>query len=379
MESTIRSNTYFHRVSSETNTQFFINTASQADLGMALVAGAVGCTINPTHPPGVIKLDSEIWYPVIDAILRSKPDLSDDDVADLITQRIQSRTAKMFKLLYDASNGKYGYVAIQGNPNINDNLDQIVESAVIYSKLGDNIAVKVVSTEVGIKAVEELTAKGIHTIHTEGFSVAQAIALAEAYERGLKRLEKTNKKPTGFVVHIAGIFDEYLSELAEKENIDVPAEYISQAGIAVTRRIYRIFQERGFKCKLLAGGCRNAHHFTELVGGDLAITISIGTVKELLVADPPVVSRIGAETPEKVLAELEDKFIDFQRAYYLDGLSPDKFRSFGPCGKFQRACENGYADTLREIRKRRAIIMNARCREAADAFLRFPLKGGRMS
>lgn len=353
-----RANTYFHRVSSETSTQFFINAGSQEDLGMALAAGAVGCTINPTHPAKAIKADAEIWYPVIDDILRSKPELSDDDVADQITQRIQARTAKLFKPLYESSGRKYGHVAIQSNPNTNDNLDDIIESGVAYSEISDNITVKVVSTEVGIKAVEELTARGIHTTHTEGFSVAQAIAFAEAYERGLKRLGNTEKTPAGFVVHIAGIFDDYLTDLAERENLDVPAEYIAQAGVAVSRRIYHVFQERRYKALLLGGGARGAHHFTELIGGDLAITISAGTVKELLAANAPVVSRIDAETPKNVLTELEEKFIDFQRAYHLDGLTPDEFRSFGPCAMFQKACENGYAATLKEIATRRTIVMN---------------------
>lgn len=346
-------NGFFHRVHRETPTQFWINGARNIDLGLGLQAGAVGVTANPSHPPRAIKADSEIWYPVIDEILRLNPALSDDEVADFVTQRIQGRSAKMLHPLYKISNGKYGYVAIQGNPNTNDDLEDIVERGIVYSKLGENIAVKCVSTAVGIKALEELTAKGINTIATEGFSVDQAVNVAEAYKRGLKR---TDKKPKCFFVHIAGIFDEYLTEVAEREDIDISSKYIEQAGVVVTRSIYGIFQERKFHCMLLGGGARAPRHFTELVGGDLAITISLGTVKDLLVEDPPVVSKVKVKTDTKVLSELENKFVDFRRAYYPDGLTVDEFRSFGPCVKFQNSCLKGYDETLAEIRARRKTL-----------------------
>jgi len=346
-------NNYFHRVASETPTEFWINTANLTDLGLGLMAGAVGNTSNPGHLPQVIKTESEIWYPIIDEILHSDPELSDDQVADLVVQRVVSRILKLLQPLYEESNGKYGYVAIQSNPRVNHVLEDVVKSGITYSKLGKNVAVKVVSTGVGPKALEELTARGINTIATNGFSVAQAIDMAEAYEKGLKR---TDKKPKCLVVHIAGIFDEYLTELAEKENISISPEYIHQTGVAVSRAVYRVFQERGFKCMLIGGGARQPHHFTELVGGDLAITISAYTVKDLLAEDPPVVSRIDAETAPEILAELEKRFPDFRQAYYPDGLAPDEFRDFGPCIKFQNMFLKGYAETVAEIQARRAAI-----------------------
>lgn len=344
---------YFHRVARETPTEFFINTAKLTDLGLGLIAGAVGNTSNPTHSPRAIKEESEIWYPIIDEILRSDPQISDDDVADIVLQHIVRRSLRLFQPLYEVSNGKYGYVAIQGNPRTNHIFEKVVESGITYSKLGKNIAVKVVSTAAGTKALEELTARGINTIATNGFSVAQAVAMAEAYERGLQRTDKT---PKCFVVHIAGIFDDYLTELTEKENISISPEYIRHAGVTVERAVYRVCQERGLRCVILGGGARQPHHFTELVGGDLAITISEHTVKDLLVKDPPVVSKVDTETPPKILGELEKKFPDFRRAYYPDGLTPEEFRDFGPCIKFQNSCLKGYAQTLAEIQTRRAAI-----------------------
>ncbi len=109
--------------------------------------------------------------------------------------------------------------------------------------------------------------------------------MAEAYKRSLKR---TDKKPRCFVVQSSGIFDEYLTELAKRENVDISPDHIGQAGIAVSRAAYHATQERGFKCMILGGRARDPHHFTEFVGGDMAITISEYTVKDLLAEDTPV-------------------------------------------------------------------------------------------
>ncbi len=349
-------NRYFHRIAEETSTQFFMNGTNLSDLGLGLMAGAVGNTSNPKHTSRAIKTESGIWQPVIDEIIRSAPELSDDEVADIVLQRVVGRSLKLFQPLYEASGGKYGYVAIQGNPNTNDILEQVVEGAITYGQLGENIAVKVVSTEVGIKALEELTARGINTIATNGFSVAQTIAVDEAYKKGLKR---TDKQPKCFAVYSAGIFDEYLTQFAERESVGISPEYIGEAGLAVAREVYRVSQAHGFGCKVLVGG-RDPHHFTGLVGGDLAITISDYTVKELLANDPPVVSEVAEETAPKALAELERKFPDFAPAYYPDRLTLEQFRDFGPCIKFQNDCLQGYAGTLSEVQSRRTAFAEMR-------------------
>jgi len=346
-------NGYFHRVLAQTSTQFHINTAIQADLEYFLEQGAVCNTSNPTHIPRAIKADRELWQPVIDKILKENPEATDDEVADLLLQRITSRSLKMFWPLYKQSEGKYGYVAIQGNPFTNEDLPEVLEKAQTYSKLGKNVAVKIQSTKAGAKAIEELTALGVNTICTKGFSVSQGIEMAEAYERGL---ERTVLKPKCFVVNIAGILDEYLAEVAEAQKIDIAPESISHAGVTMTRVLYRIFKERDYKAYIQGGGSREPYHFTELVGGDLAITISPSQARPLIELNPPVVSRIDAEIPEDMLKKLEE-LPDFSRAINVEGLTPEEFYAFGPCMKFQKSCEEGYKETLREIKARHVALM----------------------
>ena len=260
---------YFYRVLEQTQTQFWINSAILSDVEAALSYGAVGVTTNPTHPPRAIKADHDIWAPVIQEILQHNPDLTDDEVADQVTQLMAARSQKLVRPLYDQSQGEFGYVAIQGNPFINDDLPKILAEARRYSELGENIAVKIQSTAVGAEAVEELTALGIHTICTNGFSVAQGIHMSEAYQRGLDR---TDARPRCLVVNIAGVFDEYLGEDAAARGLTVSEECLLHAGIIMTRRLHHVMKARGYAAYLLAGGSRASHHFSELVGDDLAVT-----------------------------------------------------------------------------------------------------------
>jgi transaldolase len=339
-------------VAEKTETEFFMNGVNLTDLGLGLKSGAIGSTSNPKHIARAIKSEKEIWHPVIDGIIRSNPGISDDEAADIMLQKVVYRSFKLFQPMYEETRGRYGYVAIQGNPMANDDLENVVERGIAYSKLGENIAVKVVSTAVGIKALEELTAKGINTIATKSFSVAQTIAMDAAYQRGLKR---TKNNPKCWVVYSAGILDDYLGKLAEREKISISHESINEAGLAVAKAAYRVCVERGFKAKVMIGG-RDPHHFTGLVGANLSITISDYTVKDILAADPQVISKIDEKTPSRIVSELEEKFPEFKQSYYPDGLAPDEFRDFGPCVSFQKDCEQGYAQTLTEIKNRRAAF-----------------------
>jgi transaldolase len=349
-------NSYFTRVLERTSTQFWINSAIQTDLEYALAAGAVSNTTNPTHPPRAIRAEREKWEPVIDEMLKTNPEMTNDKIADELTQQMAVQRLQMFHPLYEKSGGKYGYVAIQGNPFTNDDLEKVLLEAKTYSELGENICVKVQSTVVGAKAVEELTALGINTICTNGFSTAQAIHMAEAYEKGLKR---TNSKPRCFIVNISGVFEEYLGEVANAQEFNVSTECLLHAGSIMIRKIYHIMQERDYKAYLLGAGSRAPHHFTELVGGHLAMTISISHARPLVELNLPVVSRIDAEPPTDILHELVNNFLDFRQAYYEDGLTPTDFRKFGPCVKFQKACEEGYLVTLEEIKARRLALLRS--------------------
>ena len=69
----------------------------------------------------------------------------------------------------------------------------MVEQAERFSLLAPNMIVKIPATEAGIEAIEEATWRGISINATVSFALSQALAVAEAVERGLKRREAEKK------------------------------------------------------------------------------------------------------------------------------------------------------------------------------------------
>ena len=62
-----------------------------------------------------------------------------------------------------------------------------MEQAVHFAGLAPNIQVKIPVTAAGVAAIEEATYRGVVINATVSFALPQAIAVAEAVERGLER------------------------------------------------------------------------------------------------------------------------------------------------------------------------------------------------
>jgi len=108
----------------------------------------------------------------------------------------------------------------------------------------------------------------------------QALDLCELYEKVSK---ESGKHPKFYISHITGIYDEYLKEVAERDNIDISPDILWQAGMVIARKLYKIYKDRGYTVTFIGGGARGTHHFTEMVGGDVCITINWkGTADKLL-------------------------------------------------------------------------------------------------
>lgn len=341
---------YFHRVTKETPTRFWVNNPSGTDMELALVAGAINVTTNPSYCSKLIMNEPEYIRGVIDTLVK---EIDDDDIAaDSIYQEAASRVMKRFFPLYEHSRGICGYVTIQGDPRADEDPDAIVNAALQSRKLGKNFMAKIPVTLAGTQAIEVLVARDIPICATEVFSISQAIYICELYQRAAK---KCSKHPPFYVTHITGILDEYLAETVRRQGTEISPQILAQAGCVVARKEYQILKERGYETTMLGGGARGPHHFTELVGGDVHITINWSTARELIEADGPVISRIEAQTPKPVLEELTAKLPDFHKAFYEDALSLEEFKDYGPVMLFRSMFLAGYDHLLEEIATNRRM------------------------
>jgi transaldolase len=343
--------TYFHRVAALTPTKFWINNPTRAQAKTAIDEGAVGCTNNPSYAQKMLDHPEEGQYAaqILDEVVS---EVSDDAAAVIAHQaRMVAPVAEIFRPMYEASEGRHGYVSIQGDPINDEDPEVIVAESLENRKIGPNIACKIPTTAAGIAAMEQLVPMDVPLNATEIFAVAQMTAICDRYEA---LAEQSGKRPMLYMSHIAGIYDDYLGNYVRDNQIDISPDILRQAGLAVARKVYRIMQERGYSAVFVGGGARGLHHFTEMVGGDVCITINWqGTADKLLEQDPPVIEQIFNPVPDYVIDELSEKLPDFRRGYEDDGITIEEFEDFGPVQLFRSAFVKSWRRMLEEVAARR--------------------------
>jgi len=345
-------NGYFHRVQNQTPTMFWINNPTRDEADMAIAAGAVGCTCNPSYCQKMIDHPKEGAYALamLDQVLKETND--DTEAESLFQRRLAMPIIEKFRPLYERNPRRDGFVSLQGDPIREDHPEVILSEAGANRAVAPNACIKVPVTKAGLEAMETLLAEETPINATEIMSVAQAISLCELYE---KVARQTGQRPVLFLSHIAGIYDDYLAQYVEREKVDISRDVLWQAGLAVARKVYAIMQERGYTAIFVGGGARGLHHFTEMVGGNLVVTINWeGTADKLIESDFPVVYRLFNPVPNRVIAELMEKLPDFRKAYLEDGLTAEQYGEFGGVEHFRHMFVKSWKRVLDVIAQRRA-------------------------
>lgn len=343
---------YFHRVAALTPTKFWINNPTRDEARRAVEQGAVGCTNNPSYAQKMLDHPEEGAH--ARAFLEQVvAEVEDDDRAVIVHQaRLVKEIAEIFRPIYEESGGQHGHVSIQGDPIRDEDVDLIVEQSIENRKTSPNIACKIPTTEAGLAAMEQLVPRGTPLNATEIFAVNQMTTLCDTYER---LAGESGQRPTLYMSHIAGIYDEFLKNYVREHDVDINPDILWQGGLAVARKVYRIMKERGYSAVFVGGGARGLQHFTEMVGGDVCITINWrGTADQLLEQDPPVVERLFNPVPDYVIDELLEKLPDFRRGYLDDGLAVEEFEGFGPVQLFRSGFVKSWERVLEDVAKVRA-------------------------
>ncbi len=345
---------YFLRVTEQSPTMFWINNPTPGQADLAIENGALGCTNNPSYTQKMIDNPTEGEYAlkVLDDTLL---DVSDDRAAAIEFQaRMVKPIAEKFMPLFERSGGEHGFVSIQGDPFADDKSQDIIRQALDNREISPNICCKIPLTEPGLEAIPELVPMNVPMNSTEIFGISQLVALAGTYE---KIARESGKWPMMYMSHIAGIYDDYLRNYVQENDVKISSDVLHQAGLAVARKVYRIMTERAYKLVFIGGGARGLHHFTEMVGGRVCITINwVGTADKLLEQNPPVVYRLFNPVPQKVIDELMEKLPDFKKGYLEDGLTVEEFEDFGPVQLFKSSFTKSWRRVLEIIRERRSQL-----------------------
>jgi transaldolase len=152
-------------------------------------------------------------------------------------------------------------------------------------------------------------------------------------ERGLKQRESEGKDiaSMGPVCTImAGRLDDWLKVAVDKENLSVDPGILEWAGLAVFKKTYQLFRERGYRLRLLSAAFRNHVHWSELIGGDVIISPPYEWQLRFNASGIEVVERIHQRVDPRIGSELTRTLHDFRRAYSEDGITIPEFDAFPP-------------------------------------------------
>ncbi len=343
-----------HETVSAYPTDFWNDSCSVEELAYAIDHGAVGATSNPTIVEQVLNQERHLWEGRIYELIADNPTWSDEDVMSKIFEEIALKGAELLLPVFERENGMKGRLSIQTNPSYYRNVDAMVEQAVRYASLAPNMQVKLPATSQGIAAMEEATYRGVNVNATVSFTVAQAVAIGEAIDRGLARREAeglATDDMTPVTTIMVGRTDDWIQIVTKRDGIIVSPQYLPWAGVAVFKKALEIYQERGFRSRLLAAAYRSHLHWSELIGGDVVLTVPSGWQKLFNSSEVEVKDRINKPVDPEIIAELYDRIPDFRKAYDVDGMSIEEFDTYGATVRTLRGFISSYHELIRVIRE----------------------------
>jgi len=343
-----------HEMTRTTPTVLWNDSCSLQELETSIeVNGTVGATCNPVIVLAVLKKDWSLWKDRIAQIIREMPAASGGQVAWRIVEEMSIKAAELLKPVFDRENGKNGRLSIQTDPRLYRDARGIVEQAVRFDTLAPNMIVKIPATRAGMEAIEEATRRGISINATVSFTLPQAIAVAEAVERGLSLREKERKDISRMgpvCTLMVGRLDDWLRVVAEKQSLIADPVVFDWAGVAVMKKAYQIYRKRGYRLRLLSAAFRNHLHWSEFIGGDVVISPPFEWQNRFNASDVTVETRMDRPVDGRVLEELELKFEDFRRAYSEKGMTTEEFDAFGATRRTLRQFSKAVDDLVALIR-----------------------------
>ncbi len=340
------------RTVAATATDIWNDSCSVEELEYAIANGAVGATANPTIVSDVWRSDPGRWRAVTRELAGAHPTWTEVDLAWSIVEAMSLRAAPLLLPAHERTGGRQGRLSMQTDPTFWRTPERMLAQGVHFDGLAPNIIVKFPATAAGIGVMEEATYRGVNVNCTVSFSVAQAVAAAEAVERGLRRREAEGlavDRMGPVITLMMGRIEDWLRVQIERDGIVADPLALPWSGVAVFKRAYWIFRERGFRARLLGAAIRHHYHWSELIGGDVVITMPAIWQRRFNASDIEVRPRMDDPVPAAIIADLERHFPDFVRAYEPDGLSLGEFDTFGPTVRTLRAFIGSYHELLHQV------------------------------
>ncbi len=173
--------------------------------------GITGATSNPIIISDLVKTGR---YDDALADLMNGGKLADADVAWNLTNEAVADAQRVFRPVWDSTNGDDGYVSFELDPLLEDvarplshqeRVSRYIELGTRWSKDQPNRMIKVPATPAGIDALEELAARAVTINVTLCFSMRQYIASRDAIWRGAQRRKSLDRFKSVYSIFISRI------------------------------------------------------------------------------------------------------------------------------------------------------------------------------
>ncbi|HYC72832.1 MAG TPA: transaldolase family protein [Opitutaceae bacterium] len=323
------------------------------ELAEAVALGASGGTSNPVIVSQSARANPGLVTPLMEQLIAEHPHATEDDLAWKLIHALGRESAKQLLPVYETTRGAKGFLSMQVNPKFYPNRELMVAQAAELAALAPNIAIKAPATDAGILAMEDMTARGIRVNATVSFSVAQALAVSAAFERGLKRARAAGLNADGirpYITLMIGRVDDHLKRVAEAQKIAVSPGVLDWAGIAVFKHAWQLFRGAGRPGTLLAAAYRHEGHWAEIIGPGVLQTIPYAWWRKFNESARAPVTTLDRPVDDAVLAELRQRFADFVRAHDAGGMAPAEFVRYGATVHTLNQFLGGYADLVAFVR-----------------------------
>ena len=241
----------------------------------------------------------------------------------------------VFRPVWDATDGRDGYVSIEVDPRLAyDTLETFREAMRLHGVIErPNLFVKIPATKPGLGAIEDVIAKGRSINVTLIFSLRRYEEVAESYLRGLERLVAEGGDPRR-VASVASFFVSRIDTEADNrlDELGGPEHLKGKLAIANARLAYRHYAQAfsGPRWEFLAGkgatpqrvlwaststknpAYPDVMYVEELIGPDTVDTMPEDTIEAYQDhGDPESRLETGIEEAERVFRELAQAGVDY--------------------------------------------------------------------
>jgi transaldolase len=203
----------------------------------------VGVTSNPTIFQKAIS-GGDLY----DEQIRECLDQTDDpkEIFWRLAEKDVSDACDLLRPVWDAGEGKDGYVSIEVDPNLAGDTEATIDEAQHLHETIDkpNLFVKIPATKAGLPAIEEMIARGRNINVTLTFSLQRYAEVVEAYIRGVERLVESGGDPSR-VASVASFFVSRVDTEADKrlDALGGHDELKGKLAVANAKRAYQKYKE----------------------------------------------------------------------------------------------------------------------------------------